>query len=225
MDLPMNLLLKINDKCVVSKNALLEYIKNSNLEIDETITLLLAAAHVTIADGKVRKKERKLLEDFLETFDQKRDATALINISSLTSFSSRSSGDVMMQIAEAYSFTEGKSLSYRKLRSEIPINLRGIKTAELAYESNFDVYVSADPYPPISSGDEAKQWVRNSAGGFSTIGWSPDGDVRGTYWVTTTDMNFTAWGIIDLDGDGKYATYMATKSENPNSPITGPDVF
>jgi hypothetical protein len=120
-------------------------------------------------------------------------------------------------------------LKYKKasIRAEVPMNLKGIKTAEISYEANFDVYVSAEQYPPTSSGMKSKRWVYTDSGGFYTMGWSPDGDVRGTYWVTTSEneYNFTAWGIIDLDGDGVFATYKATKSENPNAPITPPDVY
>ena len=53
----------------------------------------------------------------------------------------------------------------------------------------------------------------------------PNGDVRGSYMVSTTNTNFTATGISDVDGDGVYATYQATKSENPNAPTTAPDVY
>ena len=43
--------------------------------------------------------------------------------------------------------------------------------------------------------------------------------------VVTSSNNFTAIGISDLDGDGVYATYIATKSLNPNNPITPADVY
>ena len=112
-----------------------------------------------------------------------------------------------------------------KVRSEVPLNIKGIKQAIVAYEAYNDVFVSAEPYPPKSSGMKSKQWIPADAGGFSTVGWKPDGDVRGTYWVTTTVTNFTAYGIIDVDGDGEFATYIATISENPNAPITGPNVY
>ena len=116
---------------------------------------------------------------------------------------------------------------YKKstIRSEVPVNLKGIKTAQFAYEGGFDVFIEADPYPPISSGMTLKKWDPVQAGGFSVIAWEPDSDVRGTYWITTTTTDFTAYGIIDIDGDGNFATYKATKSENPNSPITPPDVY
>jgi hypothetical protein len=92
--------------------------------------------------------------------------------------------------------------------------MKGIKTAELAYESNFDVFVTAAQYPPEPNINGTK-WVRSSSGGFYTLGWSPDGAVRGSYSVTTTTTDFTVLGIGDVDGDGTLETYRATKSLNP----------
>ena len=92
--------------------------------------------------------------------------------------------------------------------------MKGIKTAELAYESNFDVFVTATQYPPEPNINGTK-WVRSSSGGFSTMGWSPDGAVRGSYSVSTTTTDFTVLGIGDVDGDGTLETYRATKSLNP----------
>ena len=116
------------------------------------------------------------------------------------------------------------SMQYKSKRGEIPLNLKGIKTAELAYESNFDVFINASAYP-ASPQKTTQAWVIASSGGFSTLGWSPDGDVRGSYAVTISTTNFTCTGLSDVDGDGTAATYQATKSENPNAPTTGPDVY
>ena len=72
------------------------------------------------------------------------------------------------------------SMQYKTKRAEIPSNLKGIKTAELAYESNFDVFVLAASYPGTPT-KTVQQWVKASSGGFASMGWSPDGDARGTY--------------------------------------------
>ena len=92
--------------------------------------------------------------------------------------------------------------------------MKGIKVAEIAYESNFDVFVTAAQYPPEPNINGTK-WVRGSSGGFATLGWSPDGAVRGSYSVSTTTTDFTVLGIGDVDGDGTLETYRATKSLNP----------
>ena len=116
------------------------------------------------------------------------------------------------------------SMQYKSKRAEVPSNLKGIKTAQLAYEANFDTFVAASAYPGYPT-KTTQRWVMSESGGFASMGWSPDGDVRGSYWVETTNYNFRAFGISDVDGDGSYATYVATKSQNPNAPITGPDVY
>ena len=113
---------------------------------------------------------------------------------------------------------------YKKMRSEVPSNLKAIKTAQIAYESDFDTYVTCSPYPSRPS-STPKKWTPSASGGFKTIGWRPDGDVRGSYSVTTSSTDFTAVGIIDVDGDGVYATFVATKSENANAPTTPNNVY
>ena len=67
--------------------------------------------------------------------------------------------------------------------------------------------------------------IKASAGGFTTIGWAPDGEVRGSYAVTVTNTDFNATGLSDVDGDSSVATYTCTKSTNPNSPTTNPDIY
>ena len=110
------------------------------------------------------------------------------------------------------------SLLRRLQKDEAHDNLRAIKTAMLAYEQGFDVFVAAKPYLPKGPGK--KPWKSQEAGGFSIVGWKPDGEVTGTYWVEVERTKFTATGIIDVDGDGSYQTYVATKSSNPKpSPL------
>jgi hypothetical protein len=78
----------------------------------------------------------------------------------------------------------------------------------------------------LVSGKETTIWDSEAAGNFTLLGWEPIyEEARGTYWVTTTTTDFTAYGIIDADGDSNFATYRATSSINPDSPITGEDVY
>ena len=116
------------------------------------------------------------------------------------------------------------SMQYKTKRSEVPINLKAIKTLQEAYEADFGFYIPAAPYPPAPS-QTPQNWNVTSSGGFFTLGWVPMGDVRGSYSVTTTSTDFRAVGVIDVDGDGVYATYVATKSTNPIMPLTSPDVY
>ena len=116
------------------------------------------------------------------------------------------------------------SMQYKSKRAEIPMNLKSIKTAQIMYEQDFDTFVPAAMYPPYPT-KTTNMWIKSASGGFEVIDFQPDGDVRGAYWVEVSANNFTATGISDVDGDGVYATYVATKSENPNSPITAPDIY
>ena len=114
-------------------------------------------------------------------------------------------------------------MNLRSMRAELPANLNGIRTAELAYEAAFDTFIPASIYPaPLSKG--SKEWISSSSGGFLILGWAPDGDVRGAYWVETNANDFRASAISDVDGDGVYATYVATKSTNPTL-VTAPDIY
>lgn len=109
-------------------------------------------------------------------------------------------------------------------RAELSSNLMGIKTAQIQYESEFGSYVACAEYPPRSKGQLMK-WEPEKSGGFQTLDWTPDGNVRGSYSVKVTPNDFVATGVIDVDGDGVYATYTATKSINPTQPTTGPEVY
>jgi hypothetical protein len=107
------------------------------------------------------------------------------------------------------------TMQYRAKRAELPANIDGIKIAELAYEAAFDTYV-AQPQPVPRSiedlGGEPMDW--GSGAGFDTLGWAPDGPVRGTYWIEVTPGgdDFVVHGMADLDGDGVPSHYTATKS-------------
>ncbi len=111
-------------------------------------------------------------------------------------------------------------MQYRAKRSELPSNVDGIKTAELAYDATLDTFLRCRDSPaPTPSGKSPVDWTDN--GGFSDLGWAPDGQVRGVYHVDTRAPtsripggDFTVFGEADIDGDGAEASYTATKSIN-----------
>ena len=133
------------------------------------------------------------------------------------------------------------TMQYRAKRAEIPSNMMGIKTAELAFDAAFDIFVptevsprvrgmlTPDPVPWVSTpGPALKEFPRMNAE-FDTLGWAPDGHVRGIYWVEVADpatgvYDFTVHGMADIDGDGEPCHYTATKSINPVM-LTPNDVF
>ena len=111
---------------------------------------------------------------------------------------------------------------YQNLKREVMLNVKAIKTAEIQYESAYSSFVPCDEYPARVSGKEAQDWVTADSGGFEVLNWRPDGDVYGSYSVKTTGSggrtDFTVIGVIDIDGDGEFTTYTATKSMNPTGP-------
>ena len=115
-------------------------------------------------------------------------------------------------------------MQYRAKRSEIPSNVDGIKTAELAYDAAMDTYIQNSSFHPDSSpGKKQRDWNAGSA--FDTLGWGPDGQVRGSYKVvSTTTTDFLVTGLADIDGDSVNSTFTATKSINTVM-VTGNDTF
>ena len=115
------------------------------------------------------------------------------------------------------------AMQLKSKRSELPGNTNGIKTSELAYDAAFDAYVACSESPSTTQDKTAHAWV--DAGGFTSIGWAPDGNVRGTYKVVlsgTTDFVITSTG--DVDGDNVDAIYTATTSTNATL-TTGSNVY
>lgn len=100
----------------------------------------------------------------------------------------------------------------RAKRAEIPVNVEGIRSAETAYNIAFDRWVNQrTAVPPTTPGRQLRSWPTGSD--FDTLGWAPDGDVRGSYMVaslSTTD--FRVLGVSDVDGDCWFASYTATRS-------------
>ena len=115
------------------------------------------------------------------------------------------------------------AMQYRAKRAEIPANVDGIKTAELAYDAAFDQFIQQTGFHPSASVGKAQvTWVTGS--GFDTIGWAPDGKVRGAYKIDVKDVEFIVYGISDVDGDGTNATFTAMRDTNA-SPVTSSMVY
>lgn len=110
------------------------------------------------------------------------------------------------------------SMQMKAKRAEVPTNVDGIRIAELAYHAAFDEYAACGDEQTAAL--QVGKTQRSTAGDetFSclakTLGWSPDGLVRGAYWVVVTDGDFEVNGIADVDGDGVYAHYRATKDQS-----------
>ncbi|MDP2309420.1 MAG: hypothetical protein Q8P18_25590 [Pseudomonadota bacterium] len=107
------------------------------------------------------------------------------------------------------------AMQLKAKRAEVPANVNGLATAQLAYDAAFDTFVPASSREEAEAelragGQEPRMW--KGGGAWGTIGWQPDGPVRGAYWVEvdSEEGDFTAHGLCDVDGDGDFAEYVAT---------------
>ena len=115
------------------------------------------------------------------------------------------------------------SMQYRAKRAEVPANVDGIKTAELAYDAAFDSFVVAAAHPSGTPGKTQVTW--GTSADFDQLGWAPDGKVRGQYSVaTSSSTDFTVTGVCDVDGDTTQAQYTATTTTNATQ-TTGNNVY
>lgn len=96
--------------------------------------------------------------------------------------------------------------------SELKKNVDAIRLAELFYHLRHRRYL------PVSSeaealraapGAEAVAWLGSEQ--WDTLGWSAKTPVYGAYWVEVTGDDLRVVGVSDIDGDGRYMVYEATK--------------
>ena len=105
------------------------------------------------------------------------------------------------------------AMQAKSKRAEVPGNVDAIKTSELSYDAGFDGFISTVPAPGGALSKNQQSWL-GGYNGFTTLGWEPDGKVRGNYVVQAATTNFTVVGNCDVDGDGNSATYTASKITN-----------
>ena len=119
------------------------------------------------------------------------------------------------------------TMQLKAKRGEIPGNVDGIKTAELAYDAAFDGYVNTAiaPRGTASLDKTAINWVVTTD--WATLNWKPDGQVRGAYIVATSSgaTDFTITGSSDVDNDDTVVNYTATTSINATIAPTQVNVF
>ncbi len=95
------------------------------------------------------------------------------------------------------------NMTIRAMRSEAWENVEGIRTAQLAYAAAFDQYVDCrepTPRPVAALTRKPSPWVNRPC--WEALGWKPDGDVRGTYWIEVGGGSFTVHGLLDADQNG-----------------------
>ncbi|MDP7112401.1 MAG: hypothetical protein QGH45_10570 [Myxococcota bacterium] len=101
--------------------------------------------------------------------------------------------------------------------SEAANLLLAIRTAELAYHAEWDVFHPCGPTPAEIPGGVPAPFQGGGIGQFHNLGWVPDGDVLCRYSVTVSDngMEFEATAECDEDGDGEIAVWKASRGVRP----------
>jgi len=85
--------------------------------------------------------------------------------------------------------------------SEGKVNIAAIRTAEESYLAEFGSYVAGTASPSAGIPGTAKRPFAD-AGGFNTLGWSPEGNVFFQYAVAyTSGSAYTISAAADIDGD------------------------
>lgn len=110
-------------------------------------------------------------------------------------------------------------------RAELPGNVDGIKNAQLSYYTAFDDFLALGPSPVGNPVRIPAEWLA-ADDNWNTIGWKPDGKVRGLYSADITarctqdpttyaDATFCVTGRSDVDGDGEAVDYYAGPAYSP----------
>lgn len=108
-------------------------------------------------------------------------------------------------------------MQLRAKRAELPMNVNGIKMAELGRDAAFDEFMQLgrNPRPDAQLDKLPAAWLTTMPE-WELIGYKPDGPVRGNYLVelsTDVDIGFVITARSDLDDDDAMCEYTATKSQ------------
>lgn len=118
--------------------------------------------------------------------------------------------------------------SMRDLRTaldEVRNNVEGIKIKEQGYKQLNGIWWSCGtPEEAKARGArfEPTRWEGGEC--WRILAWNDPGQLRGGYWVVARPDGFEVHGVIDGDGDGVFAEYVATH-DKPAAPITPADEY
>jgi prepilin-type N-terminal cleavage/methylation domain-containing protein len=116
-------------------------------------------------------------------------------------------------ILAAIAVPELNEAQLKAKRSELPLNLDGITVAYLAYDAAHDrFYAQGSAIPVGALGKKTRPWVTTTF--YTTLGFRPDGAVRGNYYSPLFAPNgVDTVGQCDVDDDG-VLTYFLARIDN-----------
>jgi type IV pilus assembly protein PilA len=109
--------------------------------------------------------------------------------------------------------------------SEGKVNIAAVRTVETSYHAEIGRYVSADLQPTTIPGT-AKMTFDGTVGGFSTLGWAPEGQVYFQYGINTesTNVGYTVSALADIDGDAANQGWGYAKPDAMSAQVAGDGV-
>ena len=123
----------------------------------------------------------------------------------------------IMAILAAIAIPSFMRFQLKAKTSEATSNIAGIRTCEVTYETENDVYLTCTVAPRTVDllDDNKVAWVDD--GTFEQIGFAPEGAVRYAYQVDLIVGGFSAVATGDLDEDDINQTFTIATSD-PNYP-------
>ncbi|MFM7203392.1 MAG: type IV pilin protein [Myxococcota bacterium] len=101
-------------------------------------------------------------------------------------------------------------MQLRTRRSEAWVNMKGIATAQIAYEQEHDAFVDCSVSPTTALDKKAYPFDVTQTG-WSELDWKPEGKVYCHYAANVFKNSNGQWvrisGLCDLDDDNKTATW------------------
>ncbi len=192
-ELPLEGRLNPVDVFTMSHEDLPGQLSELNLNEKQQTGFIRFLALIALEDGTIHESEKALIKKYISRISTKTSVEGIIK--------------------------SAKTLQTWLRDKEINKNLRSIALKQQSRADAGQDFIAANPYP--TPGKEKKEWIPENSGGFMVLGWSPKADeegkkqCQGTYWIEATKDDFSAFGIIDIDGDGGFATYTATL-KNPS---------
>ena len=134
------------------------------------------------------------------------------------------------------------AMQLRSKRSEMPTNVEGIRTAELAYFNQYDTFVSCSQVPSDGYAQGAPKAIGDLTNtGFDTIGWAPDGKVYAQYEAQTDGRNlparesaerqssngpgFDVTAVADIDQDSSTVSITGNRDSKPRDFLPNVNTF
>jgi len=113
-------------------------------------------------------------------------------------------------ILAAIAIPNFRNYQLKAKRGELPTNLKAIKTAEVAYQAENDVFqnLTASPRAATAAACNSTKATWQDNGGFNTIGWQPSGKVYGSYGnLVNGTAAIVMQAVSDIDDDATLANY------------------